>query len=66
MCLFNVGHILLAEEMELYHSVCLENLARISEDPDFLFRVITVDESLIHHYSLKTKCESEARVANLG
>ncbi len=55
-----VPHLLQIKEIECRHSVCLENLSRISYDPNFLSRAITVDESWIYHYNPKTKHESEA------
>ncbi len=57
-CSVWVSHFLQAEEMEHYHSVCLENLAQISQNPDFFSHVNTVDQSWIHQYD--PKCESEA------
>ncbi len=32
----------------------------VSQDPDFQYRVIIVDESWIHYYNPKTKGEAEA------
>ncbi len=54
-----VPHFLRAKEIECRRSVCLENLAQISQDPGFVLHVITADQSWIYHYNPKTKCESE-------
>ncbi len=53
VCLTVVSHFLQAEEMERRCSVYLQNLARISQDPDFLSCVITVDKPWIHLYDRK-------------
>ncbi len=59
VCAAWVPHFLRAHEIERRREICTENLARIAAEPDFLDRVITVDESYIHHYDPKTKRESE-------
>ncbi len=59
LCSMCVPHFLQAKEMVRFHSVCLENLAQISQDPDLLFHVITVDKLWIHHYNPKTKPETK-------
>ncbi len=60
ICSTWVPHFLQAKKMECRCSAYLENLAQISQDPDFPFHFITVDESWIHHCNPKMKCGSEA------
>ena len=53
-----VPHFLTRKQMQNRVKVCQEVLAVIEEQPDFLDRVITVDESWVHYYDPLTKQES--------
>ncbi len=55
VCLTWIPHFLRVKEMKCRCSECLENLAQISQDPNFLSRVISVDESWIQYYDPKMK-----------
>ncbi len=57
VCLRWVPHFIRFEEMEHCRSPYTENLTWSSEDPDFLSRVITVDESGILNYNSKKVCQ---------
>ncbi len=59
ICSMWVPHFLWAVEMECCRSVYSENLARISQDSDFFFPVITGDKSWFHNYNPETKYKPE-------
>ncbi len=68
VCLTWAPYFLRVKEMECRCSVCLENVARISQDPDFLSCVITVDKpgfiSTICKQNVSQRCDTI--VANPG
>ncbi len=60
MCVFVVGAALpYHDQLQQHLDACNENLGLISEDPDFLWKVITLDESWMHCRNPLTKWESE-------
>ncbi len=62
VCSTWVLYFLQAKKMRHHHSVCSENLSRISQNRDFLSCVITVNKSWIYYYYPKTKRESKPQL----
>ncbi len=59
ICSSWVPHFLTGKQLQQRIDCCAENFGIIAEDPDFLMRVITFDESWIHYHDPRPKSEWE-------
>ncbi len=59
VCSSWVPHFLTSDQLQQHLDACNENLGLIAKDPDFLLKVITVNESWVHYHDLLTKWETE-------
>ncbi len=59
ICTTWVPHFLMCEQMEQCVEKAKEWVQRVRRDCNFLSKVITCDETWVHYFDLKSKCESE-------
>ncbi|RZB41555.1 HTH Tnp Tc3 2 domain containing protein, partial [Asbolus verrucosus] len=53
-----VPRLLTPEQKLKRHEICQQNLLALEEDPDLFSRIVTGDETWVHHWEPETKMES--------